>query len=236
MLVPLKINDEIGTYILDSGSPSLILNATDIEGHETFISVNKKLKADATTVENVKFGPIAIDNVQAWRMDLGYVEDKIQRSIDGIIGADIIKQKDIMVDYKNREIIFSDDAIGPFKFECRGAKVIPLSFDIANENLPVIRLKVGDKMKRLAFDTGSGINVLHSKFQDDRPTIFSVSSDHLKIDQASFIQADLSDLTYDSKQQLDGIISAYSLNADHIYISYSRKTIYLFYEHELVSM
>jgi len=233
----MSVDGETGTYILDSGAPSLVLNREVTLSTATFSAVgNDRLPAVEAKVDRAILGPLKAQDIQAWEIDLSYVEEQLDRSISGLLGADALGHHDILINFESQEIIFLSEDVSQQGIFSPTAQVMVLPFELYHDNLPVVEVMIDGEKRKMAFDTGAGVNVLHCDRGDDTITLRSISHNNLRIKDAQFVSADLGGLQDSSDRVLDGILSATSLNAQSMVISFKRSTIYLFYERSLASL
>jgi len=160
ILVEATLNQSVQTFILDSGAPGLILNNFEKKGKkELMTGINGTTEAYAVTVEDFSWAGIVYTKLEAISMDLSHLESMTKRKISGLIGYELLKDFELLLDYKAQAIqiksvgVTSTNATAPL-----------ISFPLSFENhLPVIDVVINKEKLRLGLDTGAEINVL-----DDR--------------------------------------------------------------------
>lgn len=219
-----------GNYILDTGAPHLMVNQkVDKEDFQlwTVKGSQKGEKIDITTFE---FGTILRQDVEAWAMDLTYIEDMIGRPVAGILGHTLLKEYCLEIDYQLKEINLIADRR---RYTNSSVDYNVTSISIANyaDHLPIVEIDVEGVNKKLVFDTGAAISVLN-KSDVESTTSKSIAINNIRIDNAPFCNRDLSELT--SNETIDGILSVSSLDAAKVLIDHSSGRIFLFWSKEKI--
>ena len=231
ILIPITVNLEPGIYILDSGTPSLIVNSSNIQADVEYQTINRVLPADLITVDHVSIGPLQESNLPALEMDLGFVEDKLNRKIDGIIGSEFIRNFDLLLDYENRQLIFLGAHHDFDELISQHSSLVPLDIINASGDLPIVEVQIDGQPKKMALDTGAPHNVLHDDVTNGAFEYRTISLNSLRIESAQFRSSDLSFLDEVYSNGIDGILSIFSLNATKVIVSLKRGKLYLVYDH-----
>ena len=160
ILVEASRNQQKGNYIIDTGAPTLVINevptkVNNIAGR----GISQSLVTDEVIIKEFNWSGIQKKDVDAFKVDISHLEKVSGRNIAGIIGYNILKEVELLIDYraqtvqlipiKNKTSIVSEPiAVIPFTMQA---------------HLPVIKVKVGKKKLRLALDTASETNILDQK-------------------------------------------------------------------------
>ena len=114
---------------------------------------------DEVVVNEFEWSGIAKKNLEAFKVDISHLERVFGMPLAGIIGYDILKEVELLVDYETKTIQLS-----PLKnktiLEERPIAIIPFTMQA---HLPVIKVKIGSKKLRLALDTASESNILDQR-------------------------------------------------------------------------
>jgi len=159
ILVSASIDGAEKDFILDTGASSLILNTKPVKMSKklTAVGVNGHTAIQELTVEDFEWNVIKAQNVDAYVIDLSHIEKLLKQPIGGLIGKNIIEDKELYIDYASQKIILFDAANRP-NFE--GAKVVKrIPFELDN-HFPILKVKIGNRNYRFALDTGCEINLL----------------------------------------------------------------------------
>ncbi len=219
-----------GNYILDTGAPHLMVNQkVEMEDFQlwTVKGSQKGEKIDITTFE---YGSILRQDIEAWAMDLTYIEDVIGRPIAGILGHDLLKEYSIEIDYQKNEIILIVDR-SAYTVSSTDYNITSMSISSYADHLPIVELDIEGVTKKLVFDTGAAVSVLDQSDMELN-TSKTISINNIKIESAPFCSKDLSELTAKSHTTVDGILSVSSLDAAKVLIDHSSERIFLFWSKE----
>ncbi len=171
IMLKAKVNGEEGNFILDTGANGLVLNdryfqpdrlLRDVEGVGLSGQTSRLgvKRTDAFDLDELQF-----PNARAETIDLSQLETRKRRRILGLIGYDLLKEFEIMFDYRQRFLTFS-------RVDKNGDQLIALPHTVfkidsvdfeLGHHIPVIEVKVGGRKKRMAIDTGAEYNLLHVK-------------------------------------------------------------------------
>jgi len=106
----------------------------------------------------VRAGPLEVGNAVFGTANYLVLNDIHQYGYDVVLGADVLANTNVVIDYSRREVFFS------FGFEPDGASIVPISFQ---NFVPVVPVRLGSTLVPLAVDTGddSGINLSYDYYQ-----------------------------------------------------------------------
>lgn len=238
ILIKAFMDDDEGFYIFDTGTPHVILNQKVKNGDFLVWTAKGDQQSKELPIDNIRFGNISKHNLNAWALDLSQVEEVIKKPLAGIIGSDIFKDYKVLIDYETKELAIIPDGIKSLGIDVEDYNISHIPFDIEYGNMAVVTLKVDDRAKRLVFDTGAGISVLHSetnfvesKNLDTNLRIenHDVNIRHTLIKNITFKTRSLSDLNATTDVNVDGILSVSSLNTSKVMIDYSNSRISCFW-------
>lgn len=231
ILVPLIVDGVQGTYILDSGAPSLTLNRKVDKAEFTLVTLGRTHEGQAIFVDGIQYGDISKEDIEAWAMDLSFIEQILNRPISGILGADLFNEFDILIDFDSGEIQLITAETRRLSLETSSYHTTLLKINGFHDELPLVNVSISGSSHSMIFDTGAAISVL-----DERNSSSSLEQSNkeiklcnVKINEAPFLNADLSDLKNDKEDPFDGILSVSSLNASKVLLSYSSSRVYLFW-------
>jgi len=149
----IQVEGQIGTqnhlrFLLDTGSTMSIVDCRIADGLKLDSRTTQSFNFDRTltwrqaTFPNVSFGPIRAANIT---MLVGHLEDysKFSRSVDAIIGIDLLKSSNFTIDFDTKKVVFHT-----FNEAIPAATVDPLSSCI------FLEIRVHGHPIRLIVDTG----------------------------------------------------------------------------------
>jgi hypothetical protein len=162
--IPVSINGKIHYFMFDTGAMMSVIREDNTEGLDKTNSSRKKMHDSnmnvitQTTyvVKSLKIGKSDISNLTI----ITFPDSPLFKclGVDGIIGIDIIKQFDWLIDFKEQTIVKIDPS-EPLK----GYDDF-VAMDFYHHKLrPKIRLRTGDNVVDFLFDSGANTNQIDIK-------------------------------------------------------------------------
>jgi hypothetical protein len=246
-----SVDGHSGSYILDTGAPSLILNdrgradlpESDLEG----IGAGGRVRLTDHHVKRFEMGGRAVRDYRAVGIDLRSMENRTDRRIDGFVGYDLINEGELRIDYARERFDLLPSRRRPLH-EGREPRVV-LRFELI-DHLPVVRLRINGKRYAFALDTGAGINLVDHKLCErgltlatgevinvegldgrpaDRAVVVLPTPDGLpdRRQELTLVSYDLSPLQLPGSPRLSGILGSAFLRDYTVGIDYRRRRVYL---------
>lgn len=250
ILVNAEVDGIKGKFILDTGSPILMLNEKDANGDIIVGGISKNCSAKAVKVKEFKWAGISTKSIEALAFDMSKLEKSIGTKISGLIGQSIFQDYELFIDLAQQKIqLFKGRKSRLHKANKPKNKI---SFTFEN-HIPVINVKINGKRYRFGIDTGAEVNALNKKFQkrfeelslinNPRETslngidgitqkTYAANLTNFKIrgkdfKNFEFLMMDFSTLEKDFDLQLDGILGYPFLVKNILSINYRKQKIYL---------
>lgn len=166
-------NSDTLNFILDSGVQSIIVLDTSLRkkirtniGREIYISgigEAPPFTASVSLGHTVKFGGIAgyNQNIVLLQEDFLNLSEYLGIPIHGILGSDIFKRFNVVIDYPRGELAFSDPH--KYRYKKRKGVAIPLHLERTKPYITVNRLESNGKSidsLKLVIDTGGAHSLL----------------------------------------------------------------------------
>ena len=112
ILIWAKADTTEGNFILDTGAPGLVLNITYFRDYPDISSSNQEQLGICgpaepriqTEVEQFNLGPIKYNRVEADMINLGHIENIKGVKILGLLGVQLFKQFEMIIDYEKNLI------------------------------------------------------------------------------------------------------------------------------------
>lgn len=101
------------------------------------------------SLEKIKIGSIIFNNIGTASMDFTAMSEQFCTTMDGIIGANLMRNCYWKIDYKNKVLEFSDKKIKP------AVKAYELPFEENFSGTPLVKLFFGNYNFQALFDTGN---------------------------------------------------------------------------------
>jgi len=251
MLVQATLDNQSGTFILDTGSPTLVLNDRHFTGKSSdwrANGLNGKVAVQEFCVKKWRWGQINRRNFKAVVANLQHLEQALQRPILGLIGYEMIRKHELYFDYKNRIIRQYNAKRSVLHESAVPSAVIP--FDL-KYHLPVVQVVIGEKLFRFGLDSGAETNVLHLQkasqltedaFHNIRTVSVQDLGSHVKRTTAAIVKctlieenrfvdmkyvfADLSSLRQAYNLSIDGLLGFPFWSAHKVSINYRKQELY----------
>lgn len=179
VFVDALMDGEKTKFILDTGSPSLIINQKPQDFSEQFIAsgLTGNASIGETTISEFKILSIIKSNYQAYQMDLGHIENEILHKFNGLVGQDVFKNSVLILNYNEKKW----GVRNKFEADESWSKV---NFELV-EHFVIINLDIDDRNHRMVIDTGAEINLLDKKAYRALNKKVITSSSELSVQGAS---------------------------------------------------
>ncbi|MCC6726988.1 MAG: aspartyl protease family protein [Saprospiraceae bacterium] len=158
VIVQAELNGQSANFILDTGSPMMILN--EKMGETASIqasSLQGGMAGEWKTIGMFSWAGVRKFDMPALTTDVGALEYVTDRPIAGLIGYKFLEDFDLLIDFENLLITLVPQG-KTAKLEGWNLKS-QVPFTMAG-HLPVIEVQIGDKKLRLGLDTGANTNML----------------------------------------------------------------------------
>lgn len=160
-----EVSGEDKKFILDSGSPTLVLNSIyeNDKGAVSAVNVNGGVANMQTKVlPSLVWGDMQLKNQFALIRDLSHLEQRLNATIHGLIGCSQFMNYDIYLNYHKCQLALID-SFGKIPSCMANAASIPLTM---SNHIPVIQLKIGNKIYSFGLDTGAEKNILSKEHEE----------------------------------------------------------------------
>ncbi|MEX1188901.1 MAG: pepsin/retropepsin-like aspartic protease family protein [Bacteroidia bacterium] len=171
LLLEVKADSVIGNFILDTGAPHLVLNKTYFRNYPTFGSVyasgitGSASPGVETRLGTLDFGGIYFNDVDADMISLSHLEEKKGVKILGLIGLNLFKNLEILIDIERSTItLYRLSRTGePLMLDEIHSKQPKQILEIEDEaGVLVITGVLNSKRLRMYIDTGAESCVINS--------------------------------------------------------------------------
>lgn len=165
IFVDAEIEGEKASFILDTGAPGLVINEfgvglsdkekIEVEGVQGSATVNE------VEISSFQWAGLKHRQVSAYVMDMRAFEDLTGRNIKGLIGYEFFKDQELLIDYDNQMIRLTRIDRMP-----SSNQVLATSVPFQKlAHLPIVKMKINGKVGFFGLDTGSEINIIHSRWK-----------------------------------------------------------------------
>ncbi len=158
IIVEAEINGESGNFILDTGSPMMILNGVPSDqSSKQANTLNGDLMGEWKKINVFTWAGIKKFNLDALSMDIGHLEFLAGKPLKGLIGYEFFGNMDLLLDFENQQLRLVPTG-GTTKMD--GWKLqAEIPFEMEG-HLAVIEAQIGDAKFRFGLDTGAGVNLM----------------------------------------------------------------------------
>jgi len=173
-LLTVKINSESKQFLFDNGAPTLVLNSKYDNGSGTsvqaFTSSGEPQNIQSTFISLFEWEDIRLENQMALIMDLSHFEIDAETEIHGIVGSLIMTNRDLLINYTNKQFGLLDipenppDLINMLAPSLIGkCQTIPIQMV---HHFPLIKLRMGEKILTMVINMGACVNILNTEHMD----------------------------------------------------------------------
>lgn len=259
IVVKAKINGVERNFILDSGSPHTIINSKYIGNKEETSSSGLKgvggSSLSGMNIEkiNLDFYGIKMLEQDALTLNISHLEkDSIE--IYGLIAYDLIKEYDVLFDYKNQIVtLINPDFFEKYKSkklkDYKKSISLPLSL---RGHIPVVSVHIAKRKYNMGIDCGATANLLDEKnyvaikknlkkitssgllgASKEKKEVKYASLKKLYLNKrlyknTSVVFSDISHLNKNAEVFIDGLLGYEILSKQLSLLSYKRKELVLF--------
>jgi hypothetical protein len=161
--VTARLDNREGRFLLDTGAPLLVLNRP-ADGNQTaaaVTSINGTFEMFYTQVEHFRWQHLHYKKLAALQSDIHHLEQSTNRTIQGMIGYDLLKNYEVFVNYPDRQLLLLPPAKNKLHIAAEPLATLPFELQ---DHLPVITVQVDGHTLRLGLDTGAGANLLDASY------------------------------------------------------------------------
>jgi hypothetical protein len=171
ILIQAKADNTTGFFVLDSGTPGLVLNLTYFRKYPTTNPIESggitgTTMSARTTVDSFHLGPISYRHLDADLISLSHIENNKGVKVFGLMGLQLFERFEMFIDYNSSRIylrlINRKDAAwrNPQLVDSTTYDIIPIEID--QDKMIVYLFLKGRKLKFI-IDTAAETNVLDSR-------------------------------------------------------------------------
>jgi predicted aspartyl protease len=238
ILIEARIDDQAGNFILDTGSPDLVLNKTYFRNawKSDKYAANAAGQSAApvfrTNINNLAIKELTFENLRPDLSDLGHIENYRDIKILGLLGVSLFTSFEMIIDpYKNVIYLHRPDKKGLVPDSEKIVKsepILKIPFRLVH-NIIILDVIVAEKKLAFCVDTGAETNAISNLLPSKILQTFKVSKRMLLLgtggSQAEILLGTLNEVTIGHKSfknmhtaitNLDELSSAYGRSIDGI--------------------
>ena len=170
LLIEAVIDNETGNLVFDTGASELIFNSTYFRNHSRSVAersngINGSIgSVEQTTIDKIEFAGLTYKKVKVDLTNLGHIENRRGIKILGLIGFNMMKDFEIIIDAKNNQLKL-------YRIDNAGKRISASKSDFKPDhsqkiwiggNIVFLEGIIGAKKLNFCFDTGAETNVISS--------------------------------------------------------------------------
>lgn len=163
LLVNAELGTQLGVFILDTGAPTLVINYGGRRKQIPAQGVTGSLMVEDTVVKQFRWNNTEWNNVNGLTVDMKHFEDVSSKNLKGLIGYEIIKNYEMVVDPANQTLQLYSNRKNLSYNPDQVLTTIPM---VQHDHLPIIEVQINGKKVLLGIDTGAEINFLDQRLID----------------------------------------------------------------------
>lgn len=247
-----KMNGVSDTFVLDTGSPGLLLNESvkeDDNNSFAAVGVSGGLLFQRKSGYTFEMGPSLNTDVNSLSANLTHLEKVKGQDFRGMVGYSLIKKHELFLDYKNRLMRLLDGGALAKQKGLYRAESVPITFQ---QHFAVLKVKIGKRTFHFGLDTGAEVNIIDTEVARWLPAKFFELTETIKIrgvskkgvgadvgeiskctiankeiENMSFVVMDMTVLNEGKNVQLDGLLGYPYLSSDLISIDYVNEMLHI---------
>ncbi|MFT3679230.1 MAG: aspartyl protease family protein [Ferruginibacter sp.] len=178
IIIRAKADTVEGNFILDTGAPGLVLNITYFRNY-TPVEHGDDIQGGLTgavegggriELDKLSFGPVKYEKVEADRINLGHIENNKGIKIHGLMGMQLFKNFEMIIDYENNLIhlhLLGKKDPKDYKHELLKDTTAYIESPVEFvENKLITFVYSGGKKLKFIIDTGAESNLIDSRLPD----------------------------------------------------------------------
>lgn len=224
-----SIDGKTGVCILDTGSPSVIVNReTTTTASVQAATLSSELEIRETVIRRLQLGEMKKKNLRGLAVPFGEFASDHSEEVLGLVGYSVLKDYETLYDFENKLLHLFPSHNAAIHRAATPVKKIELSMD---GHLPVVTIQLGARKLRFGLDTGAATNILdealigelpenliqwlpmeqmrclNGRYQDvEAATLNQLSIDEYPLEPMKFLFVDLSKVNDNTEEQLDGLL------------------------------
>lgn len=178
ILIKGKVDDLEGNFILDTGAPHLVLNLVYFRHYPIEVASQEQQSSmsgigqyiNRTRLRRFAMGAAQYFHYDADLTDLGHLENSKGIKILGLIGMDLLRQMEMIIDYEQNLIHFhrvgrKEGSNYQSQHLQADAAFTMQGFEIS-QNQVITGMEIAGRKMRFVFDSGAETHILDSRLPD----------------------------------------------------------------------
>lgn len=168
VIVEAQINGETGSFILDTGFPQSVVNPAQVEGLKRVPEHNTSsiFNGIPVSVEQFEWAGVERQNMHAVAMNISHLESTANQKIMGIIGAEILRKSEVMLDFRNQVVLLYDRKSNWVHEQHKPHFSLPFELE---QGLPVMQIEIAGATYHFGLDIGGRYNLMREHLLTQLP-------------------------------------------------------------------
>ena len=178
LLIKGRADSTEGNFILDTGSPGLVLNITYFRHYNTRLAHDEETstmtgspsQVHKATIKQFSFGSVNYNSVKADLINLGHLENSKGIKILGLLGMEFLRKTELIIDYEKNLLHFhfpqSKDRAGFIQKQHADTSTYSVMPFELYDNRILVKTTIAGKKLNFIIDCGAEINILDSRLPD----------------------------------------------------------------------
>lgn len=171
MLVEATVDSLKGSFIFDTGSEHIVLNAVHfkkaVNAQNTSGIGNTGILENVyrQTIDSISLEALSLHSLPVHLTDLSHIENKKNTRLLGIIGYEVLQHFEVMIDYPSRYILLIPVDRKGVRLDSTSVRVNPIdsvTFELRN-HLAVLPAMVNQVKVKMILDSGAELNLIDRK-------------------------------------------------------------------------
>jgi Aspartyl protease len=176
-----QFNGISDTFVLDTGSPCLLLNEqADKKSKNCYsaVGVSGSLLFEKKSGHTFQIGATSTTEVVSLSANLSHLEKVKKQSFRGMVGKEILAGFELFLDYKNKVMSLLK---GGASEQVKGYnRMQSIAFD-TQQHFVVLKVKIGKRTYKFGLDTGAEVNIIDDEVAKWLPSKLFQLTDKIKI-------------------------------------------------------
>jgi len=176
-----KLNGVSDTFVLDTGSPGLLLNEmADMKNENIFsaVGVNGGLNFQRKSGHTFEIGESLLFDVSSLSVNLSHLEKVKKQKFRGMVGHRLLERNELFLDYQNGIMRLLE---GGGNEDIKGivrSSSSPIKFQ---QHFAVLKVKIGKRTFHFGLDTGAEVNIIDKRIAKWLPSKLFEKTETIKI-------------------------------------------------------
>jgi Aspartyl protease len=252
-----QFNGISDTFVLDTGSPCLLLNEqanTKSKNCYSAVGVSGSFYFEKKSGHTFQMGAEASTDVVSLSANLSHLEKVKKQCFRGMVGQELLAGFELFLDYKNKVMSLLK---GGAAEEVKGyTRLQSISFD-TQQHFVVLNVKIGRRTYKFGLDTGAEVNIIDNDVAKWLPAKYFQVTEKIKIRGVSpkgvgaevgqvstcniagqtinnmpFVVMDMSVLNEGNSVELDGLLGFPFLSSNLFSIDYVNELLHVWSSNE----